>query len=105
METATSLEYLQQALPQLSEESILEIIRVLGRIETNKVKAKSAQILIDFFESGHSLVSKTSIKQALAHTWGQLAQESAIVALVKLKEDGEATVRLYAIAALKHFKQ
>ena len=101
METATSLEYLQQVLFKSPAESSLEIIQVLGRIEKNQLKAKAAQILLDFFNSGHTLVSKTTIKQALAHTWGKLAEKSAIEALIQLQEDGEPRVRLHAIAALK----
>ena len=103
METAASLQYLQQSLCLVAEESVLEIVRVLGRIEAESLKAKAAQILLDFFGSRHPIVETIAIKQALAHAWGQLGEESAVEPLLQLREDAEARVRWQAIAALKHF--
>ncbi len=103
METAASLQYLQQSLSLVAEESVLEIVRVLGRIGSGSLKAKAAQILLDFFDSRHPIVETIAIKQALAHAWGQLGEESAVEPLLQLREDTEVRVRWQAIAALKHF--
>ncbi len=103
METGASLQYLQQSLSLVAEESVLEIVRVLGRIGSGSLKAKAAQILLDFFGSRHPIVETIAIKQALAHAWGQLGEESAVEPLLQLREDAEARVRWQAYAALKHF--
>ncbi|NEO98943.1 MAG: HEAT repeat domain-containing protein [Symploca sp. SIO2E9] len=102
IETAVSVEYLQKSFPLVAEASILEIVRMLGRIELEMLKVKAAQILFDFFYSGDSIIETTPIKQALAHAWGQLGKDLAIEPLRHLSEDDDARVRLQAIASLKH---
>ena len=103
METPTSLAYLQKNLSGVTEKSALEIIRVLGRVESRELKEIAGEILLNFFNSHPAISSKTLIKQALAHAWGQLVPINTREALMKLKQDPEASVRLQAIAALKHF--
>lgn len=97
--TTQALNYLQQALTITSADCTLEIIRVLGRWENPVLKAKAAQILIDFLNSAHS----DTIKQAVAQAWGELKEMSAIEVLVELLADSSVSVRLHAIAALKNF--
>jgi HEAT repeat protein len=101
--TTNSLDYLQQALDQVSVECALEIVRVMGRFEEPILKLRAAQILIDFFNSEHPTAKMTTVKQALAQAWGQLGEISAIDALVELLADPEDSIRLHAIAALKNF--
>lgn len=101
--TTQSLDYLQQALTITSEECTLEIIRVLGRWENQVLKVKAAQILIDFLNWAHPTAQADTVKQSVAQAWGELADVSAIEALIGLLADSSASVRLHAIAALKNF--
>lgn len=103
MESVASLAYLEQSLSVVSPESVLEIVRVLGRIETGNLKPKAAQILLNFFYSNSPLVETIPIQQALAHAWGQLGEAMAVDALLELKENADKRVSLHAIAALKNF--
>ncbi|MFP4101808.1 HEAT repeat domain-containing protein [Coleofasciculus sp.] len=104
IETATTLEYLHQALSTIAEDSILEIVRVFGRIETPNLKYQAAKILLDFFESRHPSVETTAIKQALAYSWGQLGVADAMETLVQLQNDPQMSVRLHANAAIKQLQ-
>ena len=101
--TAKTLDYLQQILAGGSVECVLEIVRGLGRLEEPILKTKASQILIDFLNSNHPAARIATVKQAIAQTWGQLGEISAIKALVELLADPVASVRLHAIAALKNF--
>ena len=103
MGTAKSLDYLQQALAEVSVECALEIVRVLGRSEEAVLKEKAAQILIDFLNSKHPAATATPVKQALAEAWGQLREDGAIDALIGLLADSQESVRLHAIASLRNF--
>ena len=103
METAKSLDYLQQALAHVSVEGVLEIVRVLGRLKEPVLKIKAAQILIDFLNSGHPARQEATIKQAVAQAWGELGEVGAIDRLIGLLADRADSVRLHAIAALKNF--
>ncbi len=105
MEIAASLTYLQAALTIVPEESILEIIRVLGRIETPNLKQQASQILLLFFYSGEKVVEKTLVKQTLAYAWGQLGIIDALSALNQLQEDRELSVKLHAIASIKRLSK
>jgi len=100
-ETTASLQYLQQAIWVCSTEVILEIVRVLGRIKTENLQPLAAKILVNFFNSGHPTTKNPAIKQALAHTWGQLASTDALPALEHMQTDTNKSVKLHAIAALK----
>lgn len=103
METLASLSYLEVSLSRVAPEAVLEIVRVLGRIETANLKPKAAQILLNFFYSKNYLVEAIPIQQALAHAWGQLGEAMAVDALLELKEKEDKRVSLHAIAALKNF--
>jgi HEAT repeat protein len=101
--TAKALDYLQQALSQVSVEGVQEIVRVLGHSAEPVLKQKAAQILIDFLNSEHPARHTATVKQAIAQAWGQLGQVGTIDALVRLLADPADSVKLHAIAALKNF--
>jgi HEAT repeat protein len=101
--TPQAIEYLQQALTDVSVEGVYEIISILGRIEQPRLKTRAAQIILDFFQSKHPVTTLATIKQALAQALGHLGHRSAIDALVGLLADSEESVRWHAIAALKNF--
>ncbi|MDJ0674791.1 MAG: HEAT repeat domain-containing protein [Calothrix sp. MO_167.B42] len=101
METAASLQYLQQVLWVCSLEVALEIVRTLGRIKAENLQPIAAKILVNFFNSGHPTTKNSAIKQALAHTWGQLASADALPVLEHMQTDTNKSVKLHAIAALK----
>lgn len=103
METEAALDYLQEGLLWGSESICIEIISVLGRIESLSLKPKATQIIIDFLHSGQAIYQETLIKQAIALSLGQLGESTGIDSLQELAEDGQEGVRLHAIAALKKF--
>jgi HEAT repeat protein len=103
VETAASLDCLQQALKFSTVDTALEIVRVLGRLAQSTLKAKAAQILIELLNSQHPAVQSNLVKQAVAQSWGELGEVGAIEALVGLLAEPEMSVRLHAIAALKNF--
>ena len=69
-ENLSNLNYLGETLTLISLGGTLEIIRVLGRIET--LKNESAEILLAFFDSDHLLLQQAPIRQAIAYSLGQL---------------------------------
>lgn len=102
METAASLECLQEALKTSTVETTLEIVRVLGRVSQSNLKAKAAQILLEF-NLQQPAVQSNLVKQAVAQSWGELGYVGAVEALVELLAEPAMSVRLHAIAALKNF--
>jgi HEAT repeat protein len=101
-EKPCNLTYLGETLTLISIEGTLEIIRVLGRIETLKIEA--AEILLTFFNSEHFLLQQAQIRQALAYSLGQLRILKTVTILQTLANDPEPVVKLHAIAALRNFK-
>jgi HEAT repeat protein len=101
-ENPHNLSYLGETLTLISSEGTLEIIRVLGRLET--FKNESAEILITFFYSEHFLLQQAQIRQAIAYSFGQLKVLKTLIALETLADDPEPVVKLHAIAALRNFK-
>lgn len=101
-ENPRNLTYLGEALTLISLGGTLEIIRVLGRIET--LKNESAEILLTFFNSEHFLLQHTQIRQAIAYSLGQLKILKTLTVLETLANDPESVVKLHAIAALRNFK-
>ena len=101
-ENPSSLVYLGEALTLVSSEATIEIIRVLGRVETLKIEA--AETLLTFFNSEHFLLQHTPIRQALAYSLGQLRILKTVTMLETLANDPEPVVKLHAIAALRNFK-
>ena len=103
VETEKSLNCLQQALETSTVNTALEIVRVLGRLDQSNLKAQATQILLDLLNSQHPAVQSNLVKQAVAQSWGELGDVSAIDALVGLLAEPAMSVRLHAIAALKNF--
>jgi HEAT repeat protein len=101
-ENPRNLTYLGETLTLISLGGTLEIIRVLGRIET--LKNESAEILLTFFNSEHSLLQQAQIRQAIAYSLGQLKILKTLTVLETLADDPEPVVKLHAIAALRNFK-
>ncbi len=101
-----ALDYLAEALTlPLSSEVWYSIIISLGRVESPALQPKAARILVNFLKSENSnpAIASPKIKQAIAVGLGQLGQAIAIEPLQKLLTDANETVRLHALAALKHF--
>lgn len=101
-ENPRNLTYLGETLTLISLGGTLEIIRVLGRIET--LKNESAEILLAFFNSEHLLLQQAPIRQAIAYSLGQLKILKTLTVLETLSDDPEPVVQLHAIAALRNFK-
>jgi len=101
-ENPDNLTYFEKSLTLISIEGTLEIIRILGRIET--LKTEAAEILFTFFNSEHFLLQQAQVRQALAYSWGQLKVLKTLIALETLADDPEPVVKLHAIAALRNFK-
>ena len=101
-ENPRNLTYLGEKLILISLGGTLEIIRVLGRIET--LKNESAEILLTFFNSEHFLLQHTQIRQVIAYSLGQLKILKTLTVLETLANDPEPIVQLHAIAALRNFK-
>ena len=101
-ENPCNLTYLGETLTLISLGGTLEIIRVLGRIET--LKNESAEILLAFFNSDHFLLQQAPIRQAIAYSLGQLKILKTLTVLETLANDPEPVVQLHAIAALRNFK-
>lgn len=101
IETQTSLEYLRSSvLAQTNSAVWQEIVEVLGQIEPASLKPLAAQILIELLQSNQPAIASSTIKQAIAHSLGQLGDLQAIDPLIHLLAP-DAAVRLHAIAALK----
>jgi len=101
-ENPDNLTYFEKSLTLISLEGTLEIIRVLGRMES--LKNESAEILLTFFHSNHFLLQKAQIRQAIAYSLGQLKILKTVTILETLADDPEPVVKLHAIAALRNFQ-
>ncbi|MGL5832801.1 MAG: HEAT repeat domain-containing protein [Waterburya sp.] len=100
---SSGITYLEQALTNASELIIQEIIVVLGRTSTPKLKDQSVQVLINFWQQQPSpppLLSP-NLRQALATSLGELRDRSAQPVLEQLATDSDRKVQLHALAALK----
>lgn len=102
-EISSGISYLQQALTRAGELVTQEIITVLGRISTAKLKPQSAQVLINFWQNKKQLYSP-QIRQDLVTSLGELRCKSAQPVLEQLVEDSDRKVKLHALAALKKLK-
>jgi len=101
IETSQSLKYLQQALTLHSRGIALEIVTVLGRVESPELKSQAAQVLTDMLHLDGPVAREPVVKQSTAQSLGQLGVFSAIHSLIELLADSDTGVRLHAIAALK----
>lgn len=99
-EISSGISYLQQALTGAGELVTQEIITVLGRISTSKLKPQSAQVLINFWQNKRQLYSP-QIRQILVTSLGELQCKSAQPVLEQLVNDSDRKVKLHALAALR----
>lgn len=79
----------------------LEVISVLGRVETAEMKALATQILLALLDTNHPIAQTPQGKQTIALSLGQLGQPEAIDRLIELLTDPDQKLRLHTIAALK----
>lgn len=101
LETLTGLEYLQQALNQLTSATLWqEIITVLGRVQRPQLKTAAAEILLQMLQTNHPATKINSVKSAIALSLGQLGCSQATELLNQMQQDPDEFVRLHAIAAL-----
>jgi HEAT repeat protein len=103
METALSLNYLQEGLTSPEGDICQEVIIVLGRIEASELRKKATQILIEFFSSEPIIARQTQIRQALVMSLGELGHPEALELLQRFAEDEDKIIKLHAIAALKKY--
>lgn len=100
IETASVLEYLQQAL-KLGAEACQAIVVVLGQVKQPDLTVMAVKILIDLLHSEHPAIQVPTTKQAVALSLGELGETNAIQSLIELLADSNPGVRLHVIAALK----
>jgi HEAT repeat protein len=114
--TPSSLEYLQTAFNQITSETLWqEIVTVLGRVQKPQT-TQAAEILLQILRclrraslreasptlTQHPATEIANVKSAIALSLGQLGEIQAIEPLISLLADGNTSVRLHAIAALKN---
>ena len=105
VETRSGLEYLQQAFHKLDYIPLwLEIVKVLGRVQSADNTCKATDILLEILHSQHPAVEDASVKSATALSLGQLGNQQAVEPLTALLADRDESVRLHAIAALKNLE-
>ena len=95
-----ALDYLKESLYSNDIALSKEIINVLGRQESVKLKSYAAEILIDFVNSELEITHQLGIKQVVATSLGELGDLRALTHLEKMVLDDDSKVRLYARAAI-----
>jgi len=100
IEDQEALNYLEKAL--YSENILIcrEIIAILGRQTSQKLRRQAGAILGNFYHSRPAILTHTGVKQSLAIALGELDRDNKSI-LLTLAADGEAIVRLHALSALK----
>lgn len=108
IETQVSLEYLQNLLGynflvKVNDwaQIVNEIIIALGKSEKPELKPQATNILIEFIASGNPNLENISVKKSLALTLGYLGNIHALEYLIQLLEDGDNSVILHSVAAMK----
>mgnify|MGYP001131119946 FL=1 len=108
IETQVSLEYLQNLLGynflvKVNDwaQIVNEIIIALGKLEKPELKPQATNILIEFIASGNPNLENISVKKSLALTLGYLGNIHALEYLIQLLEDGDDSVILHSVAAMK----
>ena len=100
-EIGLAINYLEQTLVNSSELVTQEIITVLGRINSQKLKHQAAQVLVNFWQAKNHQVYLPQIRQALATSLGELGYQCAQQTLAQLARDEDRKVQLHALSALK----
>ena len=108
IETQVSLEYLQNLLGynflvKVNDwaQIVNEIIIALGKLEKPELKPQATNILIEFIASGNPNLENICVKKSLALTLGYLGNIHALEYLIQLLEDGDNSVILHSVAAMK----
>ena len=108
IETQVSLEYLQNLLGynflvKVNDwaQIVNEIIIALGKLEKPELKHQATSILIEFIASGNPNLENICVKKSLALTLGYLGNIHALEYLIQLLEDGDNSVILHSVAAMK----
>jgi HEAT repeat protein len=100
----SALDALQQLLtefPPLPQLVSQELITTLGNWTAPELRLQASQILIQTLTNQPVLMEDRQLRQIVAMGLGQLKQSVALEPLIQLLADGDARVRLHAIAALK----
>jgi HEAT repeat protein len=100
-ELSSAIDYLQQALINSEDLVTQEIITVLGRINSPKLKPQAAQVLINFWQQPKHQSNSPQIMQALATSLGELRCNCVQTTLESLTTVEDRKVQLHALAALK----
>jgi HEAT repeat protein len=100
IEDGEALNYLEKALYSENVLICREIIAILGRQTSQKLRRQAGEILGNFYHSRPALFTDTGVKQSLAIALGELDRDNKGI-LLTLAADGEAIVRLHALSALK----
>ena len=100
IESPASLAGLEQPLLQASEPLALEIVRAMGRISPEPLRAKAAALLLALFTARAGDL-EVNLAQALAHAWSLLGHPIAREALQQLEHHPAAGVCLHARMALQ----
>ncbi|MBD2156200.1 HEAT repeat domain-containing protein [Leptolyngbya sp. FACHB-16] len=80
-----------------------EIIAILGRLTAAHLHPTANQILLEALQSHNAVLKTTEVRRAIAHSLGQLRQPNALQHLIHLLLDGDRSVQLHALAALRNW--
>ncbi len=81
---------------------VLELIKALGRTKSAELQHQATIHLIAYLQACPPPLQTPAIKQAIALELATLGDPSALDSLLHLATDSELSVKLHAIAALKH---
>ncbi len=101
LESPLALHYLHQAFAQAPDPEKLEIIQLLGRIQSPELAPEIEKILEQWIPAKTQRDSDIALATKLAYSWGKLQQVSAIPQLRLWATHSQPGLRLQAIAALK----
>lgn len=108
IETQVSLEYLQNLLGynylvKVNDlaQIVNAIIVALGKLEKSELKHQATDILIEFINSGNPNLENVGVKKSLALALGYLGNIHALEYLIQLLEDGDNSVILHSVTAMK----
>lgn len=103
-----ALTALQETLRSTPDTALaLEIISLLGRMDAPDLISQASQILQDLLTqtvpNPPQILEVPAIRRAIAHSLGQLHHPSALACTAQLLWDGDRSVQLHTLAALKHW--
>jgi len=78
-----------------------EIVALLGRLTDETLLPLANQIVLDALQLENAVLKRPEVRRAIAHSLGQLRQPDALSRLTLLLLDGDRSVQLHALAALK----